>query len=282
MFFILVYIHIARGLYYGSYRAPRATLWIVGVIIYICMMATAFIGYVQIWGYTAQNDFSYLELIIPTFGGKKVKTNKRIGPHNIDVLSVLIGNLLGDGQGELRSNSPRFSIHMSSKNREYLNWLHKFYSTRGYCSENTPKFSKQIGKFNKIFFCGKFSTYTFSSLNWLYSIFYCNKIKKIPNHLILKDLLTPLSLAIWYMDDGCLYNKNGGILHTNCLNLEQLKIALYNLYNINIKITEKKDKNKIDNIFIIPSGEMPKFIKLIKPYMITSKYHKLPLHFRSK
>jgi ubiquinol-cytochrome c reductase cytochrome b subunit len=46
MFFILVYIHIARGLYYGSYRAPRGALWIVGVVIYICMMATAFIGYV--------------------------------------------------------------------------------------------------------------------------------------------------------------------------------------------------------------------------------------------
>lgn len=50
MFFILVYIHIARGLYYGSYRAPRAALWIVGVVIYICMMATAFIGYIgQKW-----------------------------------------------------------------------------------------------------------------------------------------------------------------------------------------------------------------------------------------
>lgn len=50
MFFILVLIHMGRGLYYGSYRSPRATLWIVGVIIYILMMATAFIGYVQIWG----------------------------------------------------------------------------------------------------------------------------------------------------------------------------------------------------------------------------------------
>ena len=48
MFFILVYIHIARGLYYGSYRAPRATLWIVGVVIYICMMATAFIGFISL------------------------------------------------------------------------------------------------------------------------------------------------------------------------------------------------------------------------------------------
>jgi ubiquinol-cytochrome c reductase cytochrome b subunit len=46
MFFILVYIHIGRGLYYGSYRAPRGVLWIVGVVIYISKKATAFIGYV--------------------------------------------------------------------------------------------------------------------------------------------------------------------------------------------------------------------------------------------
>jgi ubiquinol-cytochrome c reductase cytochrome b subunit len=46
MFFILVLIHIGRGLYYGSYRQPRATLWIVGVVIFILMMGTAFIGYV--------------------------------------------------------------------------------------------------------------------------------------------------------------------------------------------------------------------------------------------
>jgi hypothetical protein len=50
MFFILCYSHIARGLYYGSYKAPRTTLWIVGVIIFIVMMATAFIGnYCRIW-----------------------------------------------------------------------------------------------------------------------------------------------------------------------------------------------------------------------------------------
>ena len=45
-FFLLVYVHIARGLYYGSYKAPRTTLWIVGVIIFIVKKATAFIGYV--------------------------------------------------------------------------------------------------------------------------------------------------------------------------------------------------------------------------------------------
>lgn len=49
-FFIVVYIHIFRGLYYGSYKAPREVLWWMGVIILLLMMATAFIGYVLPWG----------------------------------------------------------------------------------------------------------------------------------------------------------------------------------------------------------------------------------------
>ena len=50
MFFLAVYIHIARGMYYGSYKAPREMLWLLGMIIYLLMMATAFMGYVLPWG----------------------------------------------------------------------------------------------------------------------------------------------------------------------------------------------------------------------------------------
>jgi ubiquinol-cytochrome c reductase cytochrome b subunit len=50
MFFIVVYIHIFRGLYYGSYKAPRELLWMLGVVILLLMMATAFMGYVLPWG----------------------------------------------------------------------------------------------------------------------------------------------------------------------------------------------------------------------------------------
>jgi quinol-cytochrome oxidoreductase complex cytochrome b subunit len=50
MFFIVVYIHIFRGLYYGSYKPPRELLWMLGVIILLLMMATAFMGYVLPWG----------------------------------------------------------------------------------------------------------------------------------------------------------------------------------------------------------------------------------------
>ena len=50
MFFIVVYIHMFRGLYYGSYKAPRELLWMLGVVILLLMMATAFMGYVLPWG----------------------------------------------------------------------------------------------------------------------------------------------------------------------------------------------------------------------------------------
>jgi len=50
MFFIVVYIHLLRGFYYGSYKSPRGLVWGLGVIILILMMATGFIGYVLPWG----------------------------------------------------------------------------------------------------------------------------------------------------------------------------------------------------------------------------------------
>ncbi|TXG82990.1 MAG: cytochrome b/b6 [Sphingomonadales bacterium] len=49
-FFIVVYVHIFRGLYYGSYKAPREMIWMLGVVIMLLMMATAFMGYVLPWG----------------------------------------------------------------------------------------------------------------------------------------------------------------------------------------------------------------------------------------
>ena len=50
MFFLAVYIHIFRALFYGSYKAPREMIWIIGMFIYLLMMATAFMGYVLPWG----------------------------------------------------------------------------------------------------------------------------------------------------------------------------------------------------------------------------------------
>ncbi|MEM9628423.1 MAG: cytochrome b/b6 [Pseudomonadota bacterium] len=70
-FFIVVYIHIFRGLYYGSYKAPRELLWILGVVIMLLMMATAFMGYVLPWGqmsFWGATVITNLFSAIPIFG----------------------------------------------------------------------------------------------------------------------------------------------------------------------------------------------------------------------
>jgi quinol-cytochrome oxidoreductase complex cytochrome b subunit len=71
MFFLAAYIHMARGLYYGSYKEPRELLWILGVIIFLLMMATAFMGYVLPWGqmsFWAATVITNLFSAIPVFG----------------------------------------------------------------------------------------------------------------------------------------------------------------------------------------------------------------------
>ncbi|MCU7905189.1 MAG: cytochrome b N-terminal domain-containing protein [Candidatus Thiodiazotropha sp. (ex Epidulcina cf. delphinae)] len=71
-FFVLIYLHMFRGLMYGSYRKPRELLWIIGVIIYLAMMATAFFGYLLPWG---QMSFWGAQVIVNLFSAVPV-----IGP----------------------------------------------------------------------------------------------------------------------------------------------------------------------------------------------------------
>ncbi|HWV82421.1 MAG TPA: cytochrome b N-terminal domain-containing protein [Hyphomicrobiaceae bacterium] len=80
MFFLAVYIHIARGMYYGSYKAPREVLWIIGVLLFLLMMATGFLGYtlpwgqMSFWGVTViTNLFSSLDAVIPGLGTRIVQ-----------------------------------------------------------------------------------------------------------------------------------------------------------------------------------------------------------------
>jgi ubiquinol-cytochrome c reductase cytochrome b/c1 subunit len=71
MFFIAVYVHMFRGMYYGSYKAPREILWMIGVLIYLIMMATAFMGYVLPWGqmsFWGAKVITNLFSAIPFFG----------------------------------------------------------------------------------------------------------------------------------------------------------------------------------------------------------------------
>lgn len=217
------------------------------------------------------------------FNLPRTPASKRIGPHNIDVISVIIGNMLGDGWGENRVNNTRFHIHMGSPNVEYLMWLHKFFSDRGYCSSSKPKLARNINKGNVVYFSYKFRTWTYSSLNWIYHAFYADagkpvsgaggsgKKKVIPTNI--EDLLTPLTLAIWIMDDGGIH-PSGMILSTYCFSMKDMRLlqkALHTKFDIETNVLLRK----AGPIIYIPKSQLPKLSKIVKKFMVPSMYYKL-------
>jgi ubiquinol-cytochrome c reductase cytochrome b subunit len=127
-------------------------------------------------------------------GLKKIRSENRIGPHNIDIISIIFGTLLGDGYGEKRINGTRISFYQEGSHKTYLLWLHSLISNLGYCNSTEPKLQKRLGVKNKIRYVIRFKTWTYSSFNWIYDLFYTNNVKIVPT--ILGKYLTPKALAI--------------------------------------------------------------------------------------
>ena len=211
----------------------------------------------------------------------RLKSDLRIGPHNLDVISVLVGSILGDSHLEKRKMGlgTRVIFEQCNRNVEYIMWFHEFFSTRGYCSTDKPKLITRIKKHNKVFYQYRVSSYTFTSLNWLHEMFYTeinsHTVKIIPQNLT--EYLTPLALAIWFMDDGSKINKTVRIA-TNCFQSSDLKFLcklLKDKYDLNASI-QKSGKDK-GNILYIKTNSLTKFINLVKPHMLPSMYYKLEL-----
>ena len=192
---------------------------------------------------------------------------------------MIIGSLLGDGHLEKRKQGvgTRLKFEQSSDNVEYLMWFHSYLSQRGYCNTNKPKLKKRIRKNGKIFYHYSLNSFTFSSFNWIHDMFYKKiegkYIKIIP--LNIEEYLSPITLALWFMDDGSKLRK-GAKIATNCFTkteLENLCIILKNKFNITVTV-HSGGKNKGYTLYISTSS-MPTFSKIIKPYMLPSLYYKL-------
>jgi LAGLIDADG DNA endonuclease family/NADH-Ubiquinone oxidoreductase (complex I), chain 5 N-terminus len=210
---------------------------------------------------------------------KKLTSKERIGPHNIDIISMIIGSTLGDAHLEKRKNGigTRVIFEQSNNNVEYLMWFHGYLSSRGYCSNTKPKLQIRIKQKGKIFFQYRISSYTFSSFNWIHEMFYKlvdNKyVKFVP--LNIEEYFTPLALAIWFMDDGSSLNK-GARIATNCFTFEEVNLlckALKNKYNI--IVTPNKCGKDRGHIIYIHVNSMRLFTNIVKPYLLPSLYYKL-------
>lgn len=214
-----------------------------------------------------------------TISSKKLTSKERIGPHNIDIISIIIGSTLGDSHLEKRINNTgtRLIFEQSHKSVEYLMWTHKYLSSRGYCNIKKPKLHIRIKKKGEKFFHYRINSYTFSSLNWLHEMFY----KKVNNKYIkivplnIDKYLSPLALAIWFMNDGSSLEKGARIV-INCFSLEEISFiceVFKRKYNITAT-PNKSGKNK-GYILYIHKNSMNLFLSIIKPYLLPSLYYKL-------
>jgi hypothetical protein len=262
-------------------------------------------------------DVKILIAVLPGIGPIKLNSLKRIGPHNIDILSLIVGSTLGDSHLEKRAGGigTRVIFEQSNKNVEYLMWFHKILSLRGYCNPKKPKLFKRIKKNNEVFFHYRFNSYTFYSFNWIHEMFYSETFNNLNAYTVtnnpisslcggegrsakqgqgegnqenaervkyrkiipynISDFLTPLALAIWFMDDGSKINNTVRIA-TNCFTYEEvvfLSAVLLKNFNL-ISKPHKSGKDK-GHILYFSSSSMVQFSKIVKPYMLPSMFYKL-------
>lgn len=209
---------------------------------------------------------------------KKVSRLKgiyRIGPHNIDVISVIFGSLLGDGHAEkrLKGVGTRISFFQEASHVDYLLYLHKFLSQLGYCNDKVPVITTRLGVKGKVRKIIRFHTWTYTSFNWVYDLWYENNIKRVPE--CIGKYLTPLALAIWIMDDG---SKVGNSLKlcTNSFSYNECLILIKALNdNFNIKATIQATGAKDQYIIFVWKQSMTNLRKIVSPYIIPSMKYKI-------
>ena len=204
------------------------------------------------------------------------KKGNTVGSQKILTLrqkAILIGTLLGDGTLELNGQNVRLRIDHSMKQKDYVEWKHKEFFNLA--PSGVRDFAQKINcRTGKIYRHSKFDTFSNIFLNEFYRMFYIGRRKRVPNNIV-KILKKPLSLAVWFMDDGYKRNDCNALrISTDSFSIKEQELLLQCLkqnFKINAKI-HKKGKNW--NIYI-PSSEAKEFCDIIKPYIIPSMEYKI-------
>jgi ubiquinol-cytochrome c reductase cytochrome b subunit len=207
----------------------------------------------------------------------KLKAEQRIGPHNLDILSIIFGSLLGDAHAEYRSKGKgtRITFYQEYKHSAYLIWLHNLISELGYCNSITPIIQTRLGKKGIIRKIIRFKTWTYSNFNWIHELWYKNNVKVVP--LNIGEYLSPLALAIWIMDDG---TKSGSSLKfaTNSFTYSECLLLVKVLYdNFNIKASVQSAGVENQYVIYILSESMPQLREIVLPYIHPSMKYKLTI-----
>jgi len=188
---------------------------------------------------------------------------------------ILIGILLGDGCLEKNGRNVRLRVDHGLKQKDYLRWKYKEFKdlatgkpriVRGAIHRRTKRIYKRW----------HFSTFSLPELNGYHHKFYYRKIKRIPKN-ILELLKSPLSLAVWFMDDGYKRNDCNALrINTDAFTYNEQKI-LQQCLKRNFRIDSKiHKKGKFWNIYI-PEPEAKNFCKIVKRYILPKMNYKISL-----
>ena len=191
--------------------------------------------------------------------------------NNNDSTSLIIGSLLGNSYLEKNEKGIKIVLIKCSVNIEYLMKFYNYLNSAGYCKSKKPGLSKVIVKNNKLLYYWKAESYYLTQFEWLYEMFYKQDIKTIP--LDLKEYLTPLALATWYLDNtDKLYISNNQSFYLNSENLDYISQILKDKYNIN---TSYKLESKGKIAFYIDNESLNNFCETVKLYISSSLQYKL-------
>nr|YP_010470486.1 LAGLIDADG endonuclease [Inonotus hispidus]UVF37974.1 LAGLIDADG endonuclease [Inonotus hispidus] len=205
----------------------------------------------------------------------RISAKDRVGPHDIKIISILFGSLLGDGYAEFRNKGKgtRFCFYQENSHAAYLIWLHGLIANLGYCNSKTPKIQTRLGNKGIVRKVIRFKTWTYSSFNWIHDLWYINKVKVVPS--VIGDYITPLALAIWVMDDGCKVGS-GLKLCTNSFTYSDCILVVKVLFdNFHLKATiQSAGKNNQYHLYVLKES-MPLLRETVLPYVHPSMKYKL-------
>ena len=183
-------------------------------------------------------------------------------------MEILAGGLLGDAYISKRG---AIQIEQGANQKEYLFWKHKELK------------SIVSGKISRVFRKKKsgatFSSYRFFSKQYFRpwrQVMYRSGRKIIPASVL--ELITPLSLAVWYMDDGSKKNNYSVIISTDGFSkdsLKKLRTMLQEKWSINTRVVFKTTAGKKYGRLTIGSYDLVRFFELIRPYIIPSMKYKI-------
>ena len=187
---------------------------------------------------------------------------------------VLIGTLLGDGclETQNRGRTYRLKIEHSMTQKDYVDWKYQVFKN---FTLSEPRIHKRMS-YGSVRENHCFSTVSHGSLRFYGQQFYKNGKKTMPK--IISKMITPLALAVWFMDDGSIKSKQHRalVIHSQSFNKQDLLNIIEVLdKKYGIKLTLRKREDGSGYVLYLLSKTVSKFIDLVKEYVLPSMEYKL-------